>query len=89
MKDLCFDQFGITKEKSNPKKRWKGTEIFWMNYLKKRRIEDGGYLSDDEDEVLFILSVWNMLAWEVSANAYSWNFHEDILEKHEIQLVLL
>ncbi|KAL8111972.1 hypothetical protein AgCh_019610 [Apium graveolens] len=49
MKDLCFDQFGIAKEKSDPKKV-KGNRDLLDELPEKRRIEDGGYLSDDEDE---------------------------------------
>ncbi|KAL2559540.1 Origin of replication complex subunit 6 [Forsythia ovata] len=49
MKDLCFDVFGTTKEKKDPKEVKGNREL--LNALpEKRRFEDGGCSSDDGEE---------------------------------------
>ncbi|CAA3018508.1 origin of replication complex subunit 6 [Olea europaea subsp. europaea] len=49
MKDICFDAFGTTKEKKDPKDVKGNREL--LNALpEKRRLEDGGYSSDDGEE---------------------------------------
>ncbi|KAK6159959.1 hypothetical protein DH2020_003340 [Rehmannia glutinosa] len=49
MMDLCFDVFGIAKEKKDPKKI-KGNRELLDALPEKRRLEDGSYSSDDDDE---------------------------------------
>ncbi|KAK6159969.1 hypothetical protein DH2020_003350 [Rehmannia glutinosa] len=49
MMDLCFDVFGIAKEKKDPKKI-KGNRELLDALPEKRRLEDGNYSSDDDDE---------------------------------------
>ncbi|CAK9326043.1 unnamed protein product [Citrullus colocynthis] len=46
MKDLCFDVFGISREKKDPKDA-KGNRDLLDALPEKRKLEDGGYLSDD------------------------------------------
>ncbi|KAF3431450.1 hypothetical protein FNV43_RR26181 [Rhamnella rubrinervis] len=48
MKDLCFDIYGISKEKRDPKDVKSNREL--LDVLpEKRKIEDGGYLSDEQE----------------------------------------
>ncbi|XP_010551536.1 PREDICTED: origin of replication complex subunit 6 [Tarenaya hassleriana] len=49
MKDLCYDCFGVSKEKRDPKEV-KGNRELLDVLPEKRRVEDGGYSSDDGDE---------------------------------------
>ncbi|KAK4429985.1 Origin of replication complex subunit [Sesamum alatum] len=49
MLDLCFDVFGIAKEKKDSKKI-KGNRELLDALPEKRRLEDGGYSSDDGEE---------------------------------------
>ncbi|GMY26012.1 origin of replication complex subunit 6 [Fagus crenata] len=49
MKDLCFDVFGVASEKKDPRDV-KGNRELLDVLPGKRKIEDGGYLSDDEPE---------------------------------------
>ncbi|XP_050902935.1 origin of replication complex subunit 6 [Lathyrus oleraceus] len=48
MKDLCHDVFGIAKEKKDPKEAQTNRDLFDV-LPSKRKAEDGGYLSDDEE----------------------------------------
>ncbi|CAN0925991.1 Origin of replication complex subunit 6, partial [Linum grandiflorum] len=50
MKDMCFDVFGISKEKTDPKEV-KGNRDLLDALPEKRRVEDGGYSSDDGAQV--------------------------------------
>ncbi|XP_031261528.1 origin of replication complex subunit 6-like [Pistacia vera] len=50
MKDLCHDVFGVAKEKKDPREI-KGNRELLDVLPGKRKIEDGGYLSDDGAEV--------------------------------------
>ncbi|XP_044494387.1 origin of replication complex subunit 6-like [Mangifera indica] len=50
MKDLCHDVLGVTKEKKDPTEI-KGNRELLDALPGKRKIEDGGYLSDDGTEV--------------------------------------
>ncbi|KAJ7943486.1 Origin recognition complex subunit 6 [Quillaja saponaria] len=50
MNDLCFDVFGIAKEKKDPKDV-KGNRELLDVLPEKRKTEDGGYLSDDGPEL--------------------------------------
>ncbi|KAL6957075.1 Origin of replication complex subunit 6 [Sarracenia purpurea var. burkii] len=50
MKDLCHDMFGILKEKKDPRDV-KGNRDLLDALPEKRRFEDGGYLSDDGNEL--------------------------------------
>uniref|UniRef100_A0A5B7BSF3 Origin of replication complex subunit 6 n=1 Tax=Davidia involucrata TaxID=16924 RepID=A0A5B7BSF3_DAVIN len=50
MKDLCFDVFGISKEKKDPRDV-KGNRELLDALPGKRALEDGGYLSDDGKEL--------------------------------------
>ncbi|XP_015895092.1 origin of replication complex subunit 6 isoform X2 [Ziziphus jujuba] len=51
MKDLCFDIYGTTKEKKDPKDVKVNREL--LDVLpEKRKIEDGGYFSDEGEEVV-------------------------------------
>ncbi|CAK9183757.1 unnamed protein product [Ilex paraguariensis] len=50
MKDLCFDVLGISKEKKDPKEV-KGNRDLLDVLPEKRRVEDGGYSSDEGKEV--------------------------------------
>ncbi|RAL48427.1 unnamed protein product [Cuscuta campestris] len=47
MKDLCFDVFGVSKEKKDAKEI-KGNRGLLDALPEKRRIEDGGYSSDED-----------------------------------------
>ncbi|KAA8529435.1 hypothetical protein F0562_033766 [Nyssa sinensis] len=50
MKDLCFDVFGISKEKKDPRDVKANREL--LDALPdKRTLQDGGYLSDDGKEL--------------------------------------
>ncbi|XP_047330672.1 origin of replication complex subunit 6 [Impatiens glandulifera] len=49
MKELCFDIFGISKDKKDPKEI-KGNRDLLDALPEKRRVEDGGYSSDDGEE---------------------------------------
>ncbi|KAH7515932.1 origin of replication complex subunit 6 isoform X1 [Ziziphus jujuba] len=50
MKDLCFDIYGTTKEKKDPKDVKVNREL--LDVLpEKRKIEDGGYFSDEGEEL--------------------------------------
>ncbi|GMN41837.1 hypothetical protein TIFTF001_011053 [Ficus carica] len=50
MKDLCFDVYGIEKEKKDPREV-KGNRELLDVLPGKRKLEDGGYLSDEEEEL--------------------------------------
>ncbi|KAG6755069.1 hypothetical protein POTOM_040883 [Populus tomentosa] len=50
MKDLCFDVFGISKEKKDPREV-KGNRELLDVLPEKRKIEDGNFSSDDGTEV--------------------------------------
>ncbi|GAB4829155.1 Origin of replication complex subunit 6 [Ancistrocladus abbreviatus] len=50
MKDLCFDVFGVSKEKKDPREI-KGHRELLDVLPEKRTYEDGGYLSDEEKEL--------------------------------------
>ncbi|KAK3025382.1 hypothetical protein RJ639_044922, partial [Escallonia herrerae] len=50
MKDLCHDVFGISKEKKDPK-NVKGNRDLLDALPEKRRLEDGGYSSDEGKEL--------------------------------------
>ncbi|CAI0448092.1 unnamed protein product [Linum tenue] len=50
MKDLCYDVFGISKEKLDPREV-KGNRDLLDALPEKRTVEEGGYLSDDGPEV--------------------------------------
>ncbi|GAV81209.1 ORC6 domain-containing protein, partial [Cephalotus follicularis] len=50
MVDLCFDAFGIAKEKKDCREL-KGNRELLDVFPEKRKFEDGGYLSDDEPEL--------------------------------------
>ncbi|KAF7138709.1 hypothetical protein RHSIM_Rhsim07G0243500 [Rhododendron simsii] len=54
MRDLCYDVFGISREKKDPREV-KGNRDLLDALPEKRRFEDGGYLSDDakEDRAIF------------------------------------
>lgn len=56
MKDLCFDVFGTAKEKKNPMEV-KGNRELLDALPEKRRFEDGGYASDEGQEVIIPLSM--------------------------------
>ncbi|KAI3467359.1 hypothetical protein Pfo_024022 [Paulownia fortunei] len=49
MIDICFDVFGITKEKKDPKKT-KGNRELLDALPEKRRLEDGSYSSGGDEE---------------------------------------
>ncbi|CAN1357276.1 Origin of replication complex subunit 6 [Linum perenne] len=50
MKDICFDVFGVTKEKTDPKEVKCNRDL--LDVLpEKRTVEDGGYISDGGAEV--------------------------------------
>ncbi|KAK4784202.1 hypothetical protein SAY86_018570 [Trapa natans] len=49
MMDLCFDVFGIEKEKKDPREI-KGNRDLLDAMPEKRSLEDGGYISDDGPE---------------------------------------
>ncbi|XP_027098513.1 origin of replication complex subunit 6-like [Coffea arabica] len=49
MRDLCFDEFGVSKEKKDPREI-KGNRALLDALPEKRTVEDGGYLSDDGGE---------------------------------------
>ncbi|MCD9644275.1 Origin of replication complex subunit 6 [Datura stramonium] len=48
MNDLCFDVFGTSKEKKDPK-TVKGNRELLDALPEKRRVEDGGYYSSEDD----------------------------------------
>ncbi|KAG5604121.1 hypothetical protein H5410_025613 [Solanum commersonii] len=48
MNDLCFDVFGTSKEKKDPK-TVKGNRELLDALPEKRRVEDGGYSSEDDN----------------------------------------
>ncbi|XWS34084.1 hypothetical protein CRYUN_Cryun21dG0008800 [Craigia yunnanensis] len=50
MKDLCYDVFGISNEKKDPKEV-KGNRALLDVLPEKRKFVDGGYLSDDGPEL--------------------------------------
>ncbi|KAG2707205.1 hypothetical protein I3760_05G137700 [Carya illinoinensis] len=50
MKNLCHDVFGVAKEKKDARDVKGNRELLDM-LPEKRKIEDGGYLSDDEPEL--------------------------------------
>ncbi|CAN1197426.1 Origin of replication complex subunit 6 [Linum perenne] len=50
MKDICFDVFGVAKEKTDPKEV-KGNRDLLDVLPEKRTVEDGGYISDGGAEV--------------------------------------
>ncbi|XP_021890591.1 origin of replication complex subunit 6 isoform X1 [Carica papaya] len=50
MKDLCHDVFGTEKEKKDPREV-KGNRELLDVFPGKRRLEDGGYISDDGKEL--------------------------------------
>lgn len=50
MNDLCYDLFGISKEKKDPREV-KGNRELIDALPEKRKFEDGGYLSDDGAEL--------------------------------------
>ncbi|KDP41188.1 hypothetical protein JCGZ_15595 [Jatropha curcas] len=50
MNDLCYDVFGISKEKKDPREV-KGNRELLDVLPEKRKFEDGGYLSDDGAEL--------------------------------------
>lgn len=50
MKDLCFDVYGIEKEKKDPREV-KGNRELLDVLPGKRKLEDGGYLSDEGEEL--------------------------------------
>ncbi|GAB2214415.1 hypothetical protein Drorol1_Dr00018760 [Drosera rotundifolia] len=49
MKDLCYDVYGVSKEKQDPKKV-KGHRDLLDVLPEKRKYEDGGCMSDDDKE---------------------------------------
>ncbi|XP_022156643.1 origin of replication complex subunit 6 [Momordica charantia] len=49
MKDLCFDVFGIANEKKDPRDA-NGNRDLLDALPEKRKLEDGGHLSDDDEE---------------------------------------
>ncbi|KAG9451277.1 hypothetical protein H6P81_011242 [Aristolochia fimbriata] len=49
MNDLCFDVFGIAKEKKDPKSV-KGNRVLLDALPAKRKLEDGGDVSDDSSD---------------------------------------
>ncbi|GLU17087.1 hypothetical protein SLE2022_334830 [Rubroshorea leprosula] len=49
MNDLCYDLFGISKEKKDPREV-KGNRELLDVLPEKRKFDDGGYLSDDGSE---------------------------------------
>ncbi|KAE9458615.1 hypothetical protein C3L33_09488, partial [Rhododendron williamsianum] len=51
MRDLCYDVFGISREKKDPREV-KGNRDLLDALPEKRRFEDGGYLSDDAKEAM-------------------------------------